>query len=326
MVTVEIYDKEMAAEWNGFVARSKNGTFLFDRNFMDYHAERFSDASLVFRGKRGRLCGLLPANFHKALKTVFSHGGLTYGGLVLDYRAVQISVNEMIALAADFYSCTLGAQSLVYKPTPYIYHSIPAEEDLYALYRMGASLTSRAVSSALVPSAGLRFRKDRRAGVARALSAGLSVEEVADCSSPLLLRFHNILTESLMKRHNVTPVHSFDEMKLLTGRFPENIRLFVVKNGDDVVSGGWVFVTSCAVHTQYLVNTDEGRRMGAEDLLLDYLISEKYASARYFDFGISTENNGMYLNENLISMKEGFGARSVCYDTYTLALPRHSAV
>lgn len=326
MVTAERYDRETAGEWNGFVARSKNGTFLFDRNFMDYHAERFKDVSLVFRDRRGMLCGLLPANFDEVSRTVFSHGGLTYGGLILGSGAVQASVNEMLVLAADLYSHTMGARFLVYKPTPYIYHRIPAEEDLYALHRMGASLTARAVSSALVPSAGLRYRKGRRACVAKALNAGLSVEEVRDGGSPLLRRFHEILTESLMKRHNVAPVHSYAEMELLAGRFPENIRLFVVKNGGDIVSGGWIFVTPCAVHTQYLVNTDEGRRMGAEDLLIDYLVSKKYSAVRYFDFGVSTENNGMHLNENLISMKEGFGARSVCYDTYTLALPRHSAV
>ena len=42
------YTPEKADEWNRFVAQSKNGTFLFDRRYMDYHADRFQDHSLMF--------------------------------------------------------------------------------------------------------------------------------------------------------------------------------------------------------------------------------------------------------------------------------------
>ncbi|MGG6545868.1 UNVERIFIED_CONTAM: GNAT family N-acetyltransferase, partial [Prevotella sp. 15_C9] len=35
-------DKE---RWDRFVRRSKNGTFLMQRDYMDYHADRFQDCS-----------------------------------------------------------------------------------------------------------------------------------------------------------------------------------------------------------------------------------------------------------------------------------------
>ena len=224
----------------------------------------------------------------------------------------------MLALAAAFYGKEYMARSLIYKPVPYIYHTMPAQEDLYALHCMGATLKWRAVSSTLVPACHLPFRKGRKACITKARRLGLEVERAVDGNS--LQCFHELLTESLGRRHNVSPVHSFSEMSLLMKRFPNNIQLYVAKMNENMYSGAWVFITDNVVHTQYLVNTDEGRGMGAEDILLDYLINHEFVEKQYFDFGISTEKNGTYLNENLISMKEGFGARSVCYDTYELSL------
>lgn len=318
MIQVARYDKSQETEWNSFVGCSKNGTFLFNRGFMDYHADRFTDASLVFRDAKGDVCGLLPANYDQGSQTVVSHGGLTYGGLIISGKVTQTSANAMLALAAAFYSKEYMARSLIYKPVPYIYHTMPAQEDLYALHCMGATLKWRAVSSTLVPACHLPFRKGRKACITKARRLGLEVERAFDGNS--LQCFHELLSESLGRRHNVSPVHSFSEMNLLMKRFPNNIQLYVAKKNEKLYSGAWVFITDNVVHTQYLVNTDEGRGMGAEDILLDYLINHEFVEKQYFDFGISTEKNGTYLNENLISMKEGFGARSVCYDTYELSL------
>ena len=55
------YTAEQKTVWDSFVATSKNGTFLFMRDYMDYHADRFADHSLMFY-KGGRLIALLPGN------------------------------------------------------------------------------------------------------------------------------------------------------------------------------------------------------------------------------------------------------------------------
>ena len=167
-------------------------------------------------------------------------------------------------------------------------------------------------------SACLPFTFQKRAKGLHNKGAAFEVERAVDGNS--LQCFHELLSESLGRRHNVSPVHSFCEMSLLMKRFPNNIQLYVAKKNEKLYSGAWVFITDNVVHTQYLVNTEEGRGMGAEDILLDYLINHEFVEKQYFDFGISTEKNGTFLNENLISMKEGFGARSVCYDTYELSL------
>ena len=70
-------------EWNEFVAKSKNGTFLLDRRYMDYHQERFTDCSLMFYSKE-KLVAVLPA--HRDDDTLYSHCGLSYGGLILSRK------------------------------------------------------------------------------------------------------------------------------------------------------------------------------------------------------------------------------------------------
>lgn len=314
---VEAYDAAREAAWNDFVDRSKNGTFLFNRRFMDYHSQRFRDASLMFFDDHGNIAGVLPANADG--RCIRSHGGLTYGGLVVGPRAVQTTVDAMLLLAVECYS-RRGFSTLEYAPTPHIYHTMPAEEDLYFLFRTGGVVSRRAVSSALCPAFHPKQRQSRRGGVVRAAKSGVEVEEVRDAEAAEMAEFHAVLSGVLRERHGVKPVHSLPEMRMLSGRFPRNIHLFVAKLKGEVVAGAWVFESRRVAHTQYLAATAEGRHVGAEDLLIDYLISSRFADKPWFDFGISTENGGSYLNRSLIFQKEGFGARSVCYDAYTLDL------
>ena len=91
MFEVRRYTPDKASEWNRFVAQSKNGTFLFDRRFMDYHADRFEDCSLMVY-RQGALYALLPANIKNDV--LFSHGGLTYGGLIMSRHISTLQVME----------------------------------------------------------------------------------------------------------------------------------------------------------------------------------------------------------------------------------------
>ena len=74
------------------------------------------------------------------------------------------------------------------------------------------------------------------------------------------------------------------------------------------------------LHTQYISANAYGKQNGAIDLLFDHLINHVYTAYPYVDFGKSTVSGSADLNEQLIFQKEGFGARSVCYDTYEYTL------
>ena len=314
-LSVVRYDESHKEEWNAFVAASKNGTFLFDRGYMDYHSDRFRDCSLMFY-KHGKLLAMLPANWREDEGTVQSHGGLTYGGLIVPKDMIAVDALEVFSCAIDWMKRELGAHRWLYKPIPYIYSKLPAEEDLYALFRSGGKLKERGVSSVIDFSNRLPMRQSRKNGLAKARKAGLVVDDGNMTSD--LEAFWNILAGILMDKHRKKPVHTVAELQLLAGRFPGQIKLHVVRDGGEVVAGALVYDMGHVVHTQYLASSDSGKRNGALDLLLKTLISEVYADRTYFDFGVSTENGGSYLNEGLIFQKEGFGARSVVYDTYEM--------
>jgi len=298
----------MADEWNLFVAASKNGTFLFDRRFMDYHADRFYDHSLlVYRDQR--LYALLPAN--QKDDTLVSHGGLTYGGLVTDSRCSAKGVLDAFT-AINEYLRQQGFRHVVYKAVPWIYHQLPAEEDLYALTSVcHARLTIRDISSAIIGDRKLRFSESRKSGIRKAHRQGLTIAESTDFAA-----FWQILNENLTGKYGVRPVHSIVELKLLHSRFPEKIRLYMVFDGETPVGGTLLFLTPQVLHTQYISANAFGKQHGAIDLLFDHLINNTYKDYPYIDFGKSTVSDSADLNEQLIFQKEGFGARAVCYDTY----------
>ena len=133
MFEIRRYDDRRHDEWNAFVAQSKNGTFLFDRRYMDYHADRFADHSLMAY-RNGRLYALLPA--HREGDRLLSHGGLTYGGLITDAHTTAADTVVLFQELAELLRAD-GIRQVYYKVMPWIYHCLPAEEDLYALFRTG---------------------------------------------------------------------------------------------------------------------------------------------------------------------------------------------
>ena len=102
MITLRKYTLGNASEWDELIAKSKNGTFLFQRSFMDYHSDRFTDCSLIFE-KKGKVIACFPANYSKTDNSIYSHQGLTYGGLVLSKQTTTDDVLEMFTQMASYY-------------------------------------------------------------------------------------------------------------------------------------------------------------------------------------------------------------------------------
>lgn len=309
------YNASMADKWNEFVANAKQGTFLFDRAYMDYHSDRFNDCSLVILHK-GHICALMPANVTGNM--LWSHQGLTYGGLITGKKATTGDVCEMFK-TMNAYLSQAGITKVVYKAMPWIYHQLPAEEDLYALTNIcHARLFVRHISSTIVIDRKLRFIESRKSGIRKAKREGIAVGE-----SDNLEAFWNILNDNLNNKYGSKPVHTLAELQLLKSRFPDYIRLFMSSSRDGKPLGGTlVFETPQVIHTQYISASPEGKAVGALDLLFDYVINKvyddrvKYPNIKYFDFGKSSDGDGHELNGNLIFQKEGFGGRGVCYDWY----------
>ena len=130
MFEIVRYTADKAKEWNQFVAESKNGTFLFDRHYMDYHSDRFEDYSLMFY-RDGGLYALLPANREDNI--LWSHRGLTYGGIIMNAESTAARIQQLFRELNDYLRAD-GFIKVVYKPVPHIFHRIPSEEDIYSLF------------------------------------------------------------------------------------------------------------------------------------------------------------------------------------------------
>lgn len=313
MFEIRRYTAERADEWNAFVAASKNGTFLFDRRYMDYHGDRFEDCSLMVYFK-SRLYALLPANRKDDM--LYSHQGLTYGGLVMSDSSTTALVRELFREMNDWLR-EAGVRKVVYKHVPWIYASLPAEEDLFALANVcRASLSSRDVGSVVMLNRRLKFSTLRSRCVKKALKAGVVIRESQDCSE-----FWPLLEANLKAKYDARPVHSLGEIALLRSRFPRQIRLFVACREGRVIGGTLLYICARTVKTQYISANEEGRRVGALDLLFTTLMDQcSENGAEYFDFGTSNLPDNNDLNDSLIFQKEGFGGRAVCYDIYEYSL------
>lgn len=306
MFSVRPYVADDAPAWDALVGHSRNGNLLHRRGYMDYHADRFVDASLVVE-RDGELVAAFPADIRGELVT--SHGGLGYAGLIMGHALRAGSALSVFERIGERYRAR-GVKRVVYKAIPHVFHAYPAEEDLYALHRLGARLFRRDLSSVIALREALRFTPGRRHAAGKGRKAGVRLQAGGDPAD-----FHALLVD-VLRRHDARPTHSLQELRLLQSRFPQQIVLHEARRGDSLLAGVVVYDFGRVVHTQYMAVSQEGRRLDALSLLLAELIGNTYAGRMYFSFGISTEQEGRLLNEGLVAQKEFFGARAVVHDFY----------
>lgn len=309
------YTPEMKQTWDRFVRESRNGTFLLTRDYMEYHSDRFIDCSYLFVNEKGKVESLLPGSLHG--DELRSHGGLTYGGFILGpHSSGAAPANPMTWLEAlRPVLKNEGVSRILYKPIPHIYHRYPAEEDLYALWRLGATLSCRNLATVIDVSAPMRSSRLGKRALKRRDAAGISVRQTVNAGD-----FWQIIVDDRRIRHNTVPVHNLVEMQSLRDKFPEEILFFVAEAGGEVLAGAVVFKAGGVLHLQYAAATEVGKELYAVDIIYNALIFDILKDARWFDFGTSNEDCGRYLNEGMVRHKEEFGGRSVVYDQYTLCL------
>jgi hypothetical protein len=307
MINICPFEKRHKKAWDGLVSSATNGNFMFKRDYMDYHSDRFIDQSyMVFKKKQ--LIAVLPGCKQDVLWN--SHGGLTFGGLMLESKNNRITL--ICEIYKDFFNILKkdGFVSALIKPLPWIYHTSPCEGEIYALslfetleQHTEVTTTVDLRSQPLVST--LRKRQKKKA-----VKSGLTVHKDNDFAS-----FWVILSMRLESQYRHVPVHSLPEITKLALTFPNHISLYRVLDQDQhCVGGSVIFSTDTLWHAQYISANEVGMKSGALDLLFMYLIdAAKNESKFYFDFGISTEKNGKVLNNPLALFKEGFGGRSVIH-------------
>ncbi|MDE6650476.1 MAG: GNAT family N-acetyltransferase [Muribaculaceae bacterium] len=309
--SIRQYMQDDSALWDRLVNESRQGTMLHMRGYMDYHSDRFRDCSLIAY-RKGKPTAVLPANID-AGGILHSHQGITYGGWLTPLN--HFDGTDMLHLFETWleWCRAYGINRIIYKSVPYIYHRIPAEEDIYALFRYGASIKTVNLSSVIDMRSIPTFNTQQKRHLKKASALNPWIRETADVS-----QFMSILKECLKERHDTDPVHTEAELGLLKNRFPESIRLFLSGTGSEPDAAVCIYDTNSVAHCQYIATSAEGRENGILTYLFNHLIHSAFANRRYFDFGTSNEEAGKILNSGLLHQKNGLGGRGITYRIYHL--------
>lgn len=306
--SIKKYSKDDFKKWNDFVLQTKNGTFLHNRNFMEYHQDRFEDFSLIIL-ENEKWVAVLPANVYK--NEVFSHQGLTYGGLLYSEKLKLVNVIEIFQIILFFFN-EIKIEKLVYKLIPNIYYQKPAEEIKYALFLTKSKLIRCDTLSVIDLSKEFKIASGRLEGIKKGTTNNLEIREENNFED----FWKEILIPNLFIKHRSEPVHSVDEIKLLKKIFPENIRQFNVYQNNKIVAGTTIFETNLVAHSQYISGNESKSQNGSLDFLYHYLITDFYRNKKFLDFGTSNENNGQRLNSGLNFWKESFGSNTIVQEFY----------
>lgn len=297
---VKKYTHTAVKQWNTFVANSQNGTFLFHRDFMEYHSDRFEDVSLmVFDGDK--LVALFPANIKD--DEVFSHQGLSYGGILVQ-KNTRIELIKRIFDSIILFYKNNKIVKLYYKDIPSIYCQKFNDDLKYLLWNNGAQLYRVDTLNVVDLQQTLLLRGGRKDGIKRGQKNNLEVIEV-DCFKEF---WNEILIPNLYNRHDANPVHSLDEITYLKSKFPNKIRQFNVYHENKIVAGSTIFETALVAHSQYISGNEDKNILGSLDFLHFHLLNTVFSKKKYFDFGISNEQKGEKINLGLNYWKQSFGA------------------
>jgi len=311
------YQPSLKGHWDSVLDRSRNGLFLFRREFMEYHSDRFQDLSYVFLHD-GKPVGLVVGHLDGPDGWA-THRGLTHGGIVALSETRTPDLQSMF----DALHNALRQRNISrvrYKPLPWWLQTSPAQEDLWILDRLGAKREALWLNTLVDLQGSQKVSSLRKRGAAKARQTGIVV-----CEGDLWEKFWPVLEHRLASRHGVKPVHTLDEIRLLAGRFPDKIRLWCATDGDEVLAGIAGFLFDTTFHVQYSAASDRGRDAGALDLLALSLIEQNPSNAKWLSFGTSCEQGGQILNEGLLAWKEGFGGHGAVYDDVSYDLPDPAA-
>ena len=312
MLSIDTYNDTYKSDWDEFVDLSKNSTFLFKRDFMNYHSARFDDHSLLIF-KDSQLIAIFPSN--KVGNNIYSHQGLTYGGILIKNDIKFAQYLEIFNHILNYYFKN-SFKKLFLKQIPSIYNSNFNDELDYIAFVSEAKTYRRDILSVIDLQNNFKISKDRLQGFKRGIKNNLQITETDDLKD----FWNEILIPTLKNKHSVKPVHNLDEIQLLKNRFNKNIRQFNVFHEGKIVAGTTIFQTKNVIHVQYIGSNNKKNTLGSLDFLFYQLITNTFSDHRFFDFGTSNENSGKKINDGLLYWKEGYGARSLIQNFYEIEI------
>lgn len=299
--------------WNQFVSDSKNATFLFHRDFIEYHEHKFEDFSfLVFKNEK--LVALLPAN--KIENTIYSHQGLSYGGFLVS-NSIRFEDYLSAFKTLLIYLENEGIAIFYLKKMPSIYHKNLSEELDYILTALEAK--QHTFDSYFVIDDVSNYKPNRNRKRAIKIS---EIKNVTISKEGLDFFWEQILQKNLKSRFNVNPVHSVNEIKYLMQKFPNNISFYSANLEGKTLAGVVLFISDNVAHFQYSSGNEERTESGALDAVFNYII-QKFKNKKYISFGSSSTDKTLKIDKGLAYWKESFGATLIKQESYKILTKNH---
>lgn len=303
------YENQLKNNWDSFVNEAKNGVFLFHRNFMEYHSDRFNDFSLMFFSDND-LVALLPAC--KIDTVCYSHKGLTYGGLIVKKECKFGLYKDIFTALIDFLR-DQNFTELIIKTLPSIYCEA-GNDELSFSHQFCEGSVEMNIGSVIYNRKDVVFSKSVVRNAKKAQKKGIEIKKSTDFTT----FWNDLLLPRLEERFNKKPIHSLDEIIYLKERFPDEIELYSAFLNDKMIAGTILFNNKNFIKSQYIASKSNYNKLGGLDLLHYEII--KNLKTDYFDFGTSSEDLSTAENSNLLAWKEQFGARTIVFPTYTFKI------
>lgn len=311
--TIKHYEKSDYELWNTFVSTAYNATFLFHRDFMEYHQDRFDDFSLLVFDKT-KLIAILPAN--RVDNKIYSHQGLTYGGLVYASKLKIEKIETILDLLFDFFKGK-RIEHFYLHPIPSFYLGQGNAAIDFFLMKKGAQLYRKEMNMVAHLPQEIPISKSKLKHFRRTEVLGLRVVEETNFQ-PF---WEKILEPRLVEKYDVKPVHSLAEIQLLHERFPKNIKQFSVYLEDKIVAGITIFEFENGVKSQYGATSKKGEKYRALDFLFISLLDIFQKRGKlFFDMGIVNDAGEKGFHSGLLQQKEELGCTVWSQDFYKISL------
>jgi len=318
-----MYTDEFDIHWDDFVQQSRNGTFMQQRKFINYHPPgKFHDYSLMVYDDQNQLIAVIPAALKKEgdIPIFSSYPGASHGGIIVNQKFDTAKALELIPLLLE-HCRSLSFKEIEMKMVPRIYHSWPTDEIDFSLRYHGFSPEISELATVLplkeIDRVNSYMKKSAIRNRNKAINLGVTSMESDDYAS-----FWRILEFNLKERHNALPTHTYENMLAILQRYPDQVKLFASFYEGKMIAGVLVFLlNNRVINCFYISHNDQYQHLRPLNLVFSHLIAWGLEEGFHFvDWGISTENKGKVANSGLFNFKEGFGGRGILRETYKLTL------
>lgn len=317
-------NEKLVTKVDRFIMDKKtNGEFVNTIKYLSYHpTDRFvSDSIYVIDKGSKEIRGVMVAALDPYDDScIVSHPGTSFAGPIVSRSLSITDAEEVIYMMLEYYESKY--KKVVVRPKPEYFSLQPVEYVSYFLLRRGYGYSMVGLSNVVnisdvnSPEDVLSLYDSTKRNQTRKVlkSEKFFFGESAEIRDDSWANMNEVLST----KHNVNSVHTLEEIRQLKEMFPDNVGVYYANMSDgEYGASGIVYKYKDTFHTQYL-DTNYSYTGEYPNLLVFYnlILEARKLGYKRFSIGISTEDNGEFLNYGLYKYKDGYGGGSIIQAKY----------